>query len=102
LHTSRKKIQDPGADNPGKRRLKGEKFIYENGHRCASSDVESLTPLYQNSAEIGNFDVHPGPTAIHALGLIAQTVRRDGPNVKATWCASVRKEQVTLRLGRKR
>jgi lipid-binding SYLF domain-containing protein len=36
------------------------------------------------------------------MSLIAQTVPRDGPNLKATWCASVRKEQLTLRMGRKR
>ena len=41
-------------------------------------------------------------SAIDAMSLIAQTVPRDGPNLKATWCASVRKEQLTLRMGRKR
>jgi hypothetical protein len=62
--------------------------------------------IFLKSAELEDQDVHSdvrhGPLVVNALSLIAQTAPDDGPNVKTTLCASVRKEQVTLRIGRKR
>lgn len=73
----------------------------QDGHRCASSVDEDRARCLK-SRELESLDVRDRGVAIEALSPIAQTVPSEGPNVKTTLCASVRKQQVTLRMGRKK
>jgi hypothetical protein len=73
----------------------------KNGRRCAFL-VDQYLDAHPQGDGLEDPEVRDQLAAADGLSLIAQTAPCEGTNVKTTLCASVRNEQVTLRMGRKR